>query len=180
MTSKKELSQMCVQIVVNYLIRRRETVIQALIELRPELVYHHGLSKHYPIENLEAKVEDFINSRDNNSLVKPCGLWRNDWQYRLHGIGCELVHHHTQEKFDWDIGRPDNFIVGELELHLEWRCKTQQEAQEIARYINWTHTQGGDFDRLWNHMIVHRLILEVEPYLWTISSSVRQKLGQSQ
>lgn len=167
----------CIRIFLHYLTRRRETVIRAMLELRPELVFYEHLQMIYNLDHLAEKVEEFGRKRDSGQ-IQLRGVWNRDWEYAFHGIGIRLTNRISREYYDWDIGRPDRFFLGEVELHLEWRCEVEINAPEIQWYRDWVRNSGGNFDSLLHFMKDNTLIVEVEPYVWTLSSEGLQLLSR--
>lgn len=160
--------RLCIEVFVYYLTRRRETVVRAVLELRPELVAYMNLQMVYFIPDLDEKVAQFKANRDDGAIPIR-GLWNERWEYEFHGIGCRLRNPITHESFDWDMGRPDHFSLGELEIYLDW-CRTVQIKNDgIKWYINWVLNQDGHFDNLLDFMKSNNFIVEIDNGIWTLT-----------
>ena len=168
-------TNLCTQIFLHYLTRRRETVIRALLELRPELVLYANLQMIYDVPNLEAKVIDFKAKRDSDQIPIR-GIWDRNWQYEFHGIGCRLSNRISGESFDWDMDRPDRFFLGEVEMHLEWRLQSDTDANEIRWFSDWVKNHGSNFDLLLDYLKRNELIVEVETHTWIITDKALKLL----
>lgn len=163
-------TRLCMAVFAYYLTRRREVAVKALLELRPELVAYMNLQMVYAIPDLDEKVAKFKVNRDDGAIPIR-GLWNESWEYEFHGIGCKFLNPTTLESFDWDMGRPDHFLLGELKVYLDW-CRTVQiKHNGIKRYNDWTLNQGGHFDKLLDFMKSNNLIVEIDNGIWTITPS---------
>jgi hypothetical protein len=154
-------------LLLKYLARRQETVITAMIELCPEFILYEGLNFVFKIPDLETKAK-VSRQRYERGETKFRGIWANEWEYRLHGIGCELKNLLTGEMFDWDISNPNTFLTGEFYFHLLWRCKNQRDDKSIKQYVEWVDQENG------NHIILLELLARtgvihrMSEFEWTI------------
>jgi hypothetical protein len=123
------------QLVTEYLLRRKETVIQATIELFSGMVIGLCLEALVGISDIK-KYHEFYEKCHKNHELKHIGTWENDWSYRIHGIGCELIHQQTKEIFDWDLGDPNYFTLAEFQWHLEWRVQNNP-SEFLSNYLAW-------------------------------------------
>src|SRR5687768_639977 len=84
-------------LVKDYLIRRKDTVIRAMLEMKPGFVI--GL-RHEQIVGIVdiVRYHEYYQGYSGDSV----GIWRGEWDYALHGTGCWLKHRETKELFDWD------------------------------------------------------------------------------
>lgn len=168
-------ARFCIQVFAYYLTRRREAVVRAVLELRPELVAYMNLQMVYFIPDLDEKVAEFKANRDDG-VIPIRGLWNENWEYEFHGIGCKLRNPTTLENFDWDMGRPDHFSLGELELYLDWCSTAPIENDGIKWYIDWISNQGGNLDKLIDYMKSNNWIVEIDNGVWTITPSALNSL----
>ncbi len=117
----KELLSELDSFIAYYIQRRRNTVVQAMVALRPDLIKMHNLMELLGLQNDE--IDESVNSFRNQQIegqVQQEGSWNNQWKYQLHGHGCELVNTQTSESFDWDVADPSIFFTGELLAYLKW------------------------------------------------------------
>jgi hypothetical protein len=168
-------TRLCIEVFTYYLTRRRETVVRAILELRPELVAYMNLQMVYFIPDLDEKVAKFKVNRDDGAIPIR-GLWNESWEYEFHGIGCKLRNPTTLESFDWDMGRPDHFYLGELKIYLNWCGVVQIKNDGIKWYMDWTLNQGGNFDKLLDFMKSNNLIVEIDNWIWTITPNALSSL----
>src|SRR5262245_3068754 len=89
-------------LVKDYLVRRKDTVIRCLLEKKPNFVVGY---KHEQIVGIVdiARYHEYLQHGEKGN---PPGIWRDEWDYFVHGHGCWLKHRETKEKFDWDMGDP--------------------------------------------------------------------------
>ena len=155
------------RLVHHYLHRRRETVIVALVEMRPDLLRQENVEQLFDLPDLDQRIANFV-SRYNRGEVAFRGIWRDVWDYRLHGIGCEMRHRQTGEYLDWDINNPNTFYTSEMDNHLQWRMTHQPDDPDISRYMQWVERLHGDFDQLLALLAESGAIEPVNAYAWRI------------
>jgi uncharacterized protein DUF6896 len=157
------------KLVNDYLKRRKETVIEILLEFRPDLIRQENLSNLFPIVDLDEKITEFVKKYTNGQIAFR-GIWRKVWQYRLHGIGCELTHIHTKEHFNWDIGDPSTFYLTEFISHLEWRCLYESNKPNVATLLNLLKNYNLDVENFVRKLEREKVIHEIKPYEWKLSA----------
>lgn len=150
------------RLITHYLARRRETVIEALIDMRPDLIVLENLTHIFIISDLSAKIADFV-KRYNSSQVHFKGKWRHDWSYQLHGTGCELRNDITNELFDWDMSDPMVFTKTEFEQHVQWRCKQDNQDKFVKAYLDWINN-GHSISEFWMSMEDSHVIQFINEY----------------
>jgi hypothetical protein len=99
-----------------YFIERQRIVCLAMLDLDPYALKAGGDTL-FGIA-ISPYIDASANFRSENR-----GIWKNEWKYRLHGIGCELVNIHTGEPLEWDAPDPDSFEFSWFWEHLGWRLK---------------------------------------------------------
>lgn len=124
-------------LIIHYLNRRRETVVEIMIQLRAPIM------KQYEIETiLGIDLTSYCNAfkeRDDNPLWHQRGIWRGEWEHWFHGIGCRLTHLKTGELFDWDASDPRHFFAWEFIHHLNWRIENETDVNlELLKHWEWT------------------------------------------
>jgi hypothetical protein len=155
------------QLVLDFLNRRKETVIQALLEMRPDFVQEFQMEGTFDVPDLQNKVKMFRQAYEKGD-VKFKGIWRDIWQYNLHGTGCELISIKTAEYFDWDIGDSNLFFTGEFYRHLEWRCRNEAENTTIKSYLAWLQQHKGTHDILLDKPAKSRVIEQKGTHEWLL------------
>jgi hypothetical protein len=143
--------------IIHYLSRRRETVIQIMIERRAPLLRSMGVERILHVD-LEPYCQAFY-ADEEGAYLQQSGIWRGEWKYYFHGHGCRLTHLRTQEPFDWDASNPRYFMTGELTGHLLWRIhsevsdpnviiltrygwKEAWHSQDIAKALEYLEAEG--------------------------------------
>lgn len=122
--------------LMEHFIERQQIVVRIMVLLRPELIRRYGIDKLLGIDiepNLRAlqiaqdKLEDFRMIFD--------GVWKDEWRWRLHGIGCQLTNIHTGEPFNWDSVHP--YDLEYFWQHLDWRIRHEPTDLSIQTYLKW-------------------------------------------
>lgn len=149
-----------------YIERRRYTVVETLVQLRPDLIEHLRLELVFPIPNLAQKIAAFKLAYTQRQ-IDFIGVWQADWKYRLHGYGCFLQNIQTGENFDWDMSDPMIFYRGEFESHLIWRCKNEKDSALIQDFIVWQRHNPDKI--LWDILVSNRIIEEITEHSWVLS-----------
>lgn len=148
-------------LIWHYIQKRLKTVVPALIELRPDIIVQLELQDYLnaDIENLSKKMPDIQRQLDIGTF-QWTGIWNDKWAYRLHGLGCELVHLETNERFDWDANDPYIFFTGEFGMHLHWRMKTETDDIHVKRFHEWLATDNLKLQQMrgWLRPILIRLV----------------------
>ncbi|MDX2138158.1 MAG: hypothetical protein SF123_08680 [Chloroflexota bacterium] len=62
------------------------------------------------------------------------GIWKRDWKYRVHGIGCQLVHVQTHEPLEWDAPDPVAFRFDWFYEHLLWRLMHEADDPHVRQF----------------------------------------------
>jgi len=135
-----------------YFIERQRLVVLAMIELNPKLLIPAN-SHFLGIELKPYIVADNIRqSQDTSSLQH--GIWKQEWKYRLHGLGCQLINLNTQEILEWDAPDPRSFRVDWFWQHLEWRFQHENRDPNVNSFRNQLleqpHQANLDFEHLLN------------------------------
>jgi hypothetical protein len=71
------------------------------------------------------------------------GIWKNDWKFWVHGIGCRLTHISTSEPLEWDAPDVHSFRFDWFWHHLLWRCQFDNEDPIVAKTKDWV-TQSSE------------------------------------
>jgi hypothetical protein len=116
--------------IIYFLNRRRETVVQIMIERRAPLLKHFGVDKTLKID-LEPYCREFYENQEAYTEQQR-GIWRAEWEHYFHGHGCRLTHIQTKEYFDWDASDPRYFRAWEFIHHLQWKIRTDPHNSDIA------------------------------------------------
>lgn len=109
--------------IISYYVQRQSIVMLAMLELNPLSLTLGGDScggiNLKPYVALYSQKEYTIG--DKTILYK--GVWKNEWDYKVHGIGCRLTHKSTKEPLEWDAPDLKAFRLDWFWRHLLWRCK---------------------------------------------------------
>jgi hypothetical protein len=102
--------QSAVHSLIQRFVERQSLVLEAMRELRPDLVMHieHKDNSEFWAGWTPESWQAFVleNARKHNP-----GSWgeNKEWEYFLHGAGCRLIHKVTQERIEWDLGTLSTF-----------------------------------------------------------------------
>src|SRR5688572_10285985 len=86
-------------LVKDYLIRRKDTVIRVLLEVRPNFVIgyrHEQIVGIVDIARYHEYYQEYLQQREKSKESDHIGIWRGEWDYFIHGIGCRLMHQETK------------------------------------------------------------------------------------
>lgn len=86
-------------------IQRQSIVLDAMRELRPDLVMRYYDKIGTPVQWAELKSK--------HAGIAQSGHWgkNSEWEYLLHGPGCRLTNIETSEVIEWDVGDLKKFNV---------------------------------------------------------------------
>ncbi len=127
-----EITRATHNLIRQFITRRRETVIEILVERRPDLVKGLELESILGVSQEENNARvTAIREAVGDGTYQWSGIWRSQWKYRLHGNGCELVNLDTEERFNWDVGDPLVFFTGEIGSYLKWQAQAQPDNPNI-------------------------------------------------
>ena len=134
MSADKETIKATYQFIQQYISRRQDIVVEAMIQFRPNLIIALDLEDHFKLDDLEARIKYYeVNYKDNSEHFT--GIWNGEWQYQLHGIGCEMLNIITGEYFDWDMSDPAIFSSYELFRYMRWCWYEKKARDEITKTI---------------------------------------------
>jgi hypothetical protein len=117
-------------------VERQRLVVLALLDVCPMLLRWDGSGATrttiwgIDIEPYLEAYEDHINLEGANNR----GIWKHDWTYRHHGIGCELTNIHTEERIEWDAPDPEAYHPWWFYEHLDWRVTHEPNDPFVKAY----------------------------------------------
>lgn len=125
-------------LIRRFIKRRCETVILAMIDLRPDIIMDYKFYKYHEID-MEVTIEkaEKIRKDIRGASYDWDGVWNNEWKYHLHGDGCELTHLRTNERYDWDVNDPNIFFTGQLISYLDWIKSVSVNDVNVITYKSW-------------------------------------------
>ncbi len=104
--------------------QRQSIVLDAMRDLRPDMILP-----------LEGKVHPQTRAELRRKYIYAPhrGLWgeNQEWEYRLHGIGCHLTHVTTGEVIGWDVGSLKRFDWNWLVNYIIWLLKAEKNTAEM-------------------------------------------------
>lgn len=136
--------QSATYILIQKFVQRQALVLEALRDLRPDLVIRlensskSELPAGYTRESWQALVLDYAR--------RPAtGDWgeNKEWAYFLHGNGCRLTHKVTQERIEWDWGPLRRFDRFWFANYVKWLVDQDIEDKAIRTIREW-YKQGAD------------------------------------
>jgi hypothetical protein len=120
-----------------YYIQRQRIVLLAMLYLNPSSLAMNGDS----IEgiDLELYLENYAIKEQNcqNPIELQLGVWKNEWKFWVHGIGCRLIHVESGEPIEWDAPNIYLFRFEWFWQHLMWRCEFESEDPVIMQVSDW-------------------------------------------
>jgi hypothetical protein len=121
--------------LIAYFVERQRLVGLALLELRPRFVSFGGQDRFSGIDiapYLEAYYER--ESKLQKGKSSQTGIWKEDWEHWIHGLGCRLTNLRTREPIEWDAPDLKEFSPDWFENHLEWRLRKESNDPFVKRY----------------------------------------------
>lgn len=117
-------------------VERQQIVKSALMELRPDFFVQPGQVYQRPTkEQLKGKFT---------------GKWgvNQEWEYKVHGRGCRLIHIDTLEPIEWDSPEVNRFDPSWFIQWLEWAItclpsqppKRQEDLKVLQKFCSTTNT----------------------------------------
>jgi len=134
-----EIRVALVNLIFDY-VQRQQLVVQAMVHFRPDLIRGLEIDKILGI-NLEEEYKFFLEHYLGNDAIFN-GIWRDEWQYYLHGYGCKLTNLKTKEPLEWDAGHPQSFYLGWFATHLEWRIQQNFSNEYIKICYIWLQSNA--------------------------------------
>lgn len=113
--------------LIAYFIQRQRMVTLAMLDLHP-FALKWGSDSIFGIDiepYIQAYREKQAELENDVSLQK--GIWKSEWAYRVHGVGCRLINIRTDEPIEWDAPNPDAFRFEWFWNHLLWRQKHEPQ-----------------------------------------------------
>jgi hypothetical protein len=116
--------------LVQRFVQRQAIVLEAMRDLRPDLVAEAGdeIPPQFIGENRKEYLRKFYK-----------GHWGKDkeWEYYLHGGGCRLIHTVTQERIEWDAGSLLRFDRFWFANYVEWLLNQDVEDENLTTFREW-------------------------------------------
>jgi hypothetical protein len=109
--------------LVTKFVERQAVVLDAMRDLRPDMILP-------PETKNNPKLQSEL--RRKYAQDKGRGYWgtNDEWEYRLHGIGCHLTNTVTGEIIGWDLGSLKRFDGQWFVDYIEWLI-THDESDSI-------------------------------------------------
>jgi hypothetical protein len=108
-------------------ISRQQLVHEAMTELRPDLLAAAADTREERLKSIElAKIY---------GRVPQSGIWRDEWDHFIHGLGCRLINLNTQELIEWDAPDVDSFEEDWFLTWLIWDLRLNQRNTEANREL---------------------------------------------
>lgn len=123
--------------LMQYFLERQRLVVLAMLDISPTLLTMDGAE--IPPIDLVPYIELFeerqAHIQSPSELYR--GIWKEDWEYRIHGIGCKLTHMRTREPIEWDSPNSKAFRFDWFWQHLIWRNEYESDDPYVARCSSW-------------------------------------------
>jgi hypothetical protein len=138
--------------LVAYFIQRQHLVVLAMLDIHPRALRNSnnrilGIDLE-PYLKIDREKFNWIryseDERIKHSLFR--GIWKNDWEFFRHGIGCQLIHLWTDEPIEWDAPDPYAIDVYWFSNHLAWRLKHEASDPYVSQCQQWLKEVDGDLN----------------------------------
>jgi hypothetical protein len=73
-------------------------------------------------------------------------VWKRDWEFFRHGIGCKLINLRTGEPIEWDAPDPCAISLYWFLANLEWRLKNESADPFIRQCQEWLEKEHSDLN----------------------------------
>lgn len=130
--------------LIRHYLRRQVLVAVAMFTVHPAPLQTNGE------RFLGLAVRPYVSAWQRRTAGNPrwqAGLWRAEWRYWAHGLGCRLVHQHTGEPLEWDAPELLSFDERWFWTHLEWRIGQTSKPDKVAAHTLW-------LQRIFYHMLI--------------------------
>ena len=121
------------QNLIVYFLERQRLVMLAMLDVSPVLLTMDGadILSIDLTPYIELFQEKHAHIQDPMDMYQ--GIWKRDWKYRLHGIGCKLTHIHTNEPLEWDAPNSHAFRFDWFWEHLMWRMEFEAQDPYVMK-----------------------------------------------
>ncbi len=96
-------------------VQRQRIVYDLLKELRPDFLINLDALT-------ESELDEFVDMTIKYQHIPGSGFWGqdNEWEYWIHGRGCQITHVVTQERIEWDTIDPLVFDRYWFTNYVDW------------------------------------------------------------
>ena len=179
---KKKLVKQELYKAITYFIGRQELVAQAMLDLDLDLdlvarfgaiawvsgtwdledggtrVWLDRLDKLFVRDESTPEEEALIAALKRNADrgYSQRGSWgeNGEWEYYLHGKGCQLTHKKTWEQIDWNCPNRKTFDPFFFEAHLRWQLASSVHKGDLRHMAMWVEANGnGSVQELIEEMV---------------------------
>ena len=113
---------------IEYYINRQKIVSQALTDLG------FDVTTDVEVDNRQSYIS-MQKWMTHAKEVPDSGIWidtnNDEWQYLIHGAGCQLTNKKTGEPIDWDVPRINSFTPMFFYNHLFWQFKAHNRFDKV-------------------------------------------------
>jgi hypothetical protein len=155
--------------LIAYYIQRQRLVLLAMLDVHPFplLMGGENIVGIYIQPYIAAYRERESKLTEDTIHTLQSGVWKQDWKYRVHGIGCSLVHRQTLERLEWDAPDPDAFRFDWFYEHLLWRLTHESDDPHVHQYQN-IEAQYKTYAALERYAKSNKLVVERKDGLCTL------------
>ncbi len=114
--------------LIKLFIQRLRVLQNAIWDLHPRLILRQK-----NITNPRERAE-FI--KNYWRTTKGIGIWQNEWKYRVHGAGCQLINIHSGEPLHWDIGHRNRFDKSWFVDYVVWILNKAEREKFLAPLLS--------------------------------------------
>ncbi len=139
--------------LIAYFVERQRLVILAMLDIHPVALKIDGSR----ILNID--LTSYITAYQNtsaSSLSK--GIWKEEWEYKVHGIGCKMKNIHNGEILEWDAPNPEAIRFEWFWQHLNWRMVHDSQDPNVKVFLQWLQDQPVSMN-IEGHLVAERILL---------------------
>lgn len=117
-------------IVLDFIVEfvgRLDIVREAVFQLHPFLAWKVWKNKKPRTLQKRAKF------MKKTKKMPYSAIWKKDWNYQVHGMGCKLTHILTGEPLEWDVDKMYSFDKYWFINWLQWRLLDGKEDETVAQ-----------------------------------------------
>lgn len=153
--------------LVAYFVQRQRIVALAMLDIHPTAL--GGKDGKFLDINIEpyrdiqrAKMHSLWESEDKKATHQLFeGVWKSDWKFIRHGIGCKLINLRSSEPIEWDAPDPHAIDLYWFLANLEWRLTNEADDPFVGRCQQWLEVEHSDLNGIRRalYLLINRGIL---------------------
>lgn len=119
----QDIENIVLELIMEF-VGRLGIVQSAIHDLHPRLILKQ--------KNITDPIERAKFIKDYWYTTKGIGIWQNEWEYRVHGAGCQFTHIHSGEPLHWDMGHRNCFDKNWFVDYVVWHLNKDESDMFLA------------------------------------------------